>query len=268
MLRGKWIAAALIALPVWSAELKKETVEAWDQYLQVEKTRMVDRAQSHFLWADESQDRLRRVRAGEVVVAPVGHTPEGVPGGLIHHWVGAAFVQGAELDDVIRVVRDYDRYTEFYKPSVVDAKTISRKQEEDRFDVVVLDKAMFKKRAIDSEYESRFTQVEPGKVYSFAATTHVQEIADLTEGNPRKIPESESSGYIWRLSTITRFEERDGGVYIETEALALSRTIPGALHWVVDPIVRRVSRASIATSLEQTRDAASTKRALAFAGQR
>ena len=37
--------------------------------------------------------------------------------------------------------------------------------------------------------------------------------------------------------------------------MALSRPIPMTLHWVVDPIVRRVSRASLETSLEQTREA-------------
>jgi hypothetical protein len=35
----------------------------------------------------------------------------------------------------------------------------------------------------------------------------------------------------------------------------LSRPIPMTLHWVVDPIVRRVSRATLETSLEQTREA-------------
>jgi hypothetical protein len=35
----------------------------------------------------------------------------------------------------------------------------------------------------------------------------------------------------------------------------LSRPIPVTLHWVVDPIVRRVSRTTLETSLEQTRDA-------------
>jgi hypothetical protein len=53
-------------------------------------------------------------------------------------------------------------------------------------------------------------------------------------------------------------EERDGGVYIELEAMVLSRDIPAALRWVVDPIVRRVSRSSLETSLQQTADAVRT----------
>jgi hypothetical protein len=88
------------------------------------------------------------------------------------------------------------------------------------------------------------------KWYSVAHTTRVQELSET-----KRFPDGEGSGYIWRLATISRYQERDGGVYVETEAMALSRPIPMTLHWVVDPIVRRVSRASLETSLEQTREA-------------
>ena len=211
---------------------------------------MEERTRGQFLWADESPERAARLRAGDVVVVQMGQKPEAVPVGLIHHWIGAAFVAGARMDDVMAVVRDYERYTEFYKPSVVDARTLSRRAEEDRFTVVVVDKAMFMRRALDSEYQSRFRQVDATKWYSEAQTTRVQEMSDT-----KRFPDGEGSGYIWRLATISRDQERDGGVYIETEAMALSRPIPMTLHWVVDPIVRRVSRASLETSLEQTKEA-------------
>jgi len=43
-------------------------------------------------------------------------------------------------------------------------------------------------------------------------------------------PEGEGTGLIWR-----RFEERDGGVYVEVEAIALSRDVPASLRWLVEP---------------------------------
>ena len=241
----------LAALPSRGAELKQVTLDAWNQYLIGANASMVERAHGNFLWVDESADRLARVRGGEVIVSPLGHTPRPVPSGLIHHWIGAAFIPGARIDDVIAVVRNYNRYTEFYKPSVIDARTLSQNAVEDRFSVMVVDKAMFMRRALDSEYQSRYVEVDSRKWYSIAETTRVQEVSE--DG---RIPDGEGSGYIWRLCTISRFEERDGGVYIETEAMALSRPIPMALHWVVDPIVKRVSRASLGTSIEQTREAA------------
>ena len=66
----------------------------------------------------------------------------------------------------------------------------------------------------------------------------------------RLAPEAEGhgTGIIWRLYSITRYQERDGGVYVELEAIALSRDIPGGLRWIVEPIVRRVSRSSLVAS--------------------
>jgi hypothetical protein len=246
------VAAFLLfaALPSPGAELKQPTLDAWNQYLAAANASMAERTKGHFLWTDESPDRVRRVRAGEVMVAPMGRTPQAVQDGLIHHWIGVAFISGARMDDVIGVVRNYNRYTEFYKPSVIGAKTLSQKAAEDRFAVIMFDKALFMKHALDSEYQSRFVEVDTRRSYSVAQTTSVQEVSD--EG---RTPDGEGSGYIWRLCTMSRYEERDGGVYIETEAMALSRPIPGALHFVVDPIVRRVSKASLTKSLEQTRDA-------------
>ena len=37
------------------------------------------------------------------------------------------------------------------------------------------------------------------------------------------------------------YEAVDGGVYVETEAMELSRDIPAARRWMVGPIVRRVA---------------------------
>jgi len=249
MVAGILVASLFFPAKAYGAELKQETLNAWDQYLVTANESMVDRAKGHFLWADESADRLSHIRAGEVVVSAM-HAPKSVPAGLIHHWIGVAFIPGARLEDVIAVIRDYDRYTQFYKPSVIGSKTLSRKGVEDRFSVVVMDKSIFMKHALDSDYRSRFVQVDGNRWYSIAETTRVQELSD-----EHRIPDGEGSGYIWRLCTMSRYEERDGGVYTETEAMALSRPIPATLHWMIDPIVRRVSRSSLEKSLEQTRQA-------------
>jgi hypothetical protein len=246
------IFASMLIFPTRAnaADLKQETLDAWDQYLHTANAHLVERAKGTFLWIDESPDHLQHVKNGEVVVSPVGHSPHSVPSGLIHHWIGVAFIPGARIEDVITLVRDYDHYPEFYSSSVVEAKVLNRQDADDRFSLTVQNKSMFMKRALESEYQSRFTQVDPTKWYSIAATTRVQELT-----GPDRVPVAEMSGYVWRMSTLSRYQERDGGVYIGTEVLALSRTIPGALHLVVDPIIRRVSRATITTSLNETRDA-------------
>ena len=57
------------------------------------------------------------------------------------------------------------------------------------------------------------------------------------------------------IGSIARFEQRDAGVYIELEAIAMSREIPAALRFVADPSVRRASRNSLLASLQRTEEA-------------
>lgn len=86
----------------------------------------------------------------------------------------------------------------------------------------------------------------------------------------RALREGEGNGFIWRLFSITRFEEREGGVYLELEAMALSRYIPVSLRGIVDPIVRRIVRrisiSSLATSLRETERAVRSGMAVASGG--
>jgi hypothetical protein len=138
---------------------------------------------------------------------------------------------------------------------VIESKTLRQERAQDQFSLLLMNKAVLTRTALDSDYGSRYYRIDSKRAYSISDTTRVQEIENFGLPNERKLPADQGSGYMWRLHSITRFEERDGGVYIEVEAIALSRDIPVAVRWVVDPIVKRVSRSSIATSLRQTQDA-------------
>jgi hypothetical protein len=125
-------------------ELKQETLQAWDAYVRAAKTRMQERAsgQSPFLWVDEKPDRVQRVRAGEVLVAPAdSDSPHKVPRGLIHDWIGVVFLPNAKLDDVMRVLGDYDRYKDFYRPMVVKSKLLEQTHDHEKVTLLMLQKA-------------------------------------------------------------------------------------------------------------------------------
>src|SRR5271157_6015336 len=102
-----------------TAELKPETLQAWNAYVCAAKIRMEERAsgQAPFLWVDEDRDLAQRLRTGEILVEPVdGDSPHAVPRGMIHDWIGAVFVPKAKLDDMRGVLGDYERYKDIYKP--------------------------------------------------------------------------------------------------------------------------------------------------------
>jgi len=259
---GCWVCAFVLGLApgfgvVQAAQLQPETVSAWDAYVETVKAGVSAHCErNRFLWTDQDAERLRQVRAGEIAIAPAGsRSPQRVPDGLIHHWIGAAFLPGATVNEVFAIVRDYGRYQEFYRPAVVSSKTLAKTGGGDRFTMVVMNGVLFAQRAVDSDYQGRYVQLDPNRWYGITYTTRVQEIENYGEPSECRLPAGIGSGYIWRLFSVTRFEERDGGVYLELEAIALSRGIPPQFAWLVHPIVRHFARNSLLTSLEQTRQA-------------
>jgi hypothetical protein len=251
-------AAGVFPVEADAAALQQETVAAWDQEVRAANANLRERVRSggSFLWTFENAERAARVQSGEiVVVAAPGQNPKKVPGGLIHHWMGAAFIPSFRLDDILNIVHDYDRYQEFYRPNVVKSAAIARNGPEDRFSMMLMNKALFLKTVLDADYQSTNVRVDERRFYSVSQTTRVQEIEEFGESGERRVPEGQGTGYIWKLHSIARFEQREGGVYVEIEAMALSREIPMAVRLVADPIVRRVARNSLLTSLQQTKAA-------------
>jgi hypothetical protein len=249
-----------------AAELKQETVKAWQEYVQSATSKMQKRLrpENHFLKVDEKQEWVTRVRSGEILVSPDdSKNMKKIPSGVIHDWFGAAFIPDAKLNDVVPVARDYDRYKEFYHPTVVDSKTLARGDGEDRFSIVVMNKSVLMKTAVDIDYKCSYARMDDRRWYSVSEATRIQEIENYGAPQQRELQQGVGHGLIWRLFSVTRYAERDGGVYVELEAIALSRDIPFSLGWIIDPIVRRTSRDSLIASLRQTQGAVRSGTAVA-----
>jgi hypothetical protein len=184
-----------------------------------------------------------------------------VPHGLIHDWLGVGFVPDAKITDILPVLRDYDHYKEFYRPRVIDSTSRGTDGTRDLFSMRLMNKSVVANTALDADCEVSYIRVDDQHWYGISNTTHIREIDKFGTPEERTFPEDRGTGLIWRLSSITRLEERDGGVYVELEAIALSRDIPAAFRLFVTPIVRRVSRDSLATSLHQTKVATDASRA-------
>src|SRR5260221_13148303 len=71
--------------------------------------------------------------------------------------------------------------------------------------------------------------------------------------NSAEFPADQGHGFLWRLSNYWRLEEKDGGVYMQVESVALSRDVPAIFAWLVSPLIRRVSRQTLANLLYSTR---------------
>jgi len=258
----------LCAIPILAAapngnQLQPETVKGWDEYLRNIDSREHARSDGAvpFLWIDESSQRGKRIERGEILVAPVlPHGTQNVPNGLIHHWIGAVFMPGATIGSLSAVVGDYSKYKDIYKPVVVDSKVLGCTDENQRFSMLWLHKVMFITAAIKTEYTTRHVRVDRRRGYNVSETVQVQEIEHYGRPEERLLPPGTGSGFIWRLHSVARYEERDGGVYLELEVIALTRDIPASVRWLINPVVNRLSINSLTTTLQQTREAVNAMR--------
>jgi hypothetical protein len=174
-----------------------------------------------------------------------------VKGGLVHDWIGATFIP-ATLSQAIGLVQNYDNHKSVYRPEVIDSKLRSR--DGDNFRVYL---RLVKKKVItvvlNTEHDVTYFPIDATRVHSRSYSTRIAEVEDPGESGEREVPPGKGHGFLWRLNSYWRFLERDGGVYIECEAISLSRGMPAGLGFVLRPIIRELPRESLASTLDRTR---------------
>jgi hypothetical protein len=176
------------------------------------------------------------------------------PGGMIHHWVGVAFISGARLDDVLRVLQDYDRQAVYYAPDVERSKIESR--DGDHFRVFL----RFRRHKIitvvlNTEHEVRYFHDGPGKAHSRSTAVRISEVESAGKSEEREKPPGDDGGFLWRMETWWRMEEGDGGVYVQSEVTSLTRDIPTGLGWMIKPFVTDIPKETLTFTLGATRKA-------------
>lgn len=255
------LSAVLTSLPAVTvaAELKPQTVAAFDRYVQAAEAEM--NAPGEFLWLDrhggsERESSLASVRGGQLRIERLetrnGGKKIDVPSGLIHHWIGLVFAPGASVDQAVQLLQAYDSHTTLFSPAVAKSRLLSR--DDDVFRVYL--RFTMKKVitvVVDTENEARFTRLAPDRARSRIYSLRVNEVEDANTPRERLNPVGNDGGYLWRLYTYWRFLERDGGTYVECESISLTRGIPMGLGWVIGPFVTSIPRESLTFTLERTR---------------
>jgi hypothetical protein len=244
--------AVFIASQLGAADLKPQTIEAFDRYIRQTEQRLDGR--KDFLWADESADRAQRVRQGQIVVQPFGARPDmDVADGLVHDWVGSVFVPGVTLEKTIATMQDYN-HKEAYRPEVMTSRILTRNGND-----FLVHMRLLKKKVItvvlDTEHDIHYFPVEPGKWRSFSKTTKIAQVERPGKPDEHVMPPGTGEGFLWKLNTYWRFEERDRGTWVECEAISLTRNVPTGLGWMIKPIVRDLPKESLENTLRQTREA-------------
>ena len=211
-------------------ELKPATAEAFDAYVRSEEERFDKEVRiDRFLWVDGSPSRRQQAKEGKVLAEPfAGKGDIPIPGGLIHHWMGAVFLPGVTLNRTLTLVEDYDNHKRTYEPEVVDSKLLSHKDDDYR-DYLRLLKKQILTVVLNSEYRVHYTRVDDARQYSKSFSTRIPELENPGEAGEREMPVGNDHGFLRRLDFFWRFQEKDGGVYLECEAISLTRDVPKGL---------------------------------------
>ncbi|HEX2329762.1 MAG TPA: hypothetical protein VHN74_13635 [Candidatus Angelobacter sp.] len=258
------LALCLLSAGLSAADLKPKTSAAFDKYVAATEQRFAKELApgGPFFYIDElsgekKQDSYQRLKNGEILIDKREAKAEGVssdvPDGLLHHWVALVFVPGVTLKQTIPLVQDYDHRAELYKPEVTSSKLISHQGDDFKIFLRLYQKK-FTTVVFNTEYNVHWGRVSPTEVYSDSISTRIAEVKDAAHPDGEEYPPGHGSGYLWRLNTYWRFAEKDGGVYIQCEALSLTRDIPTGLGWLLKPLVTSIPRNSLNRALGRTRE--------------
>jgi hypothetical protein len=258
-------ACLALPLPVHAAELQRQTAQAYDRYIELTAAQVTaELAQSGpYLWVERLPPEQRaadeaQLRNGQLVIERLDTLDSGktvpVPGGIIHHWIGTAFVPGATLGQTLSFMQDYDHKTEYFKPDIVRSK-ILRHDGDDYFVLLRFYNKKIITTVIDTDQEIHYHVVDSTHAYSRSRTTRVQEVENAGKSDEKLEAEGHDRGFMWRMNTYWRFEQKDGGTYVECQAISLTRDIPTGLGWMVGSFVTSVPRESLTFTLTTARTA-------------
>jgi hypothetical protein len=274
--RGDWrcpvalgiLCFGLLAAFAAAAELKQQTIQAFDQYVKVtEEERAAKlRKSGTFLWIDSQDKALRkqlreRLARGEVVTKRLetrdDNRPIRIPHGLVHHWVGTIFIPGATLPQTMILMENYPIYPQLFSFGVQRSKVLSQEKNSYRVQLRMFREArspVFYNVDLDDHYsDDRYSRVDASHGYRRSRSTRIAELADVGKPTEHELPVGDDRGLLWRLNLDWSCQEENGGVFLQIELIALSRGVPAIIAWLANPYVQGIPQEYLEKVLQSMR---------------
>jgi len=246
-----------MAQTVTTVELKSETLHRFEEYIgeaeeAMERTLHGD---GLFLWSDASPDRALQVREGTILAQFwSGQGPLKVTDGLIHDWIGAEFIPGVTVELVVRLVQNYSNHKNIYKPEVIDSRLLTHHGSDFQIYMRLLKKKIITV-VLDTYHDVHYSSLDRTRWLCRSYTTRILEVEAAGSRKETILPPDTGYGFLWRLYSYWRFQEKQGGVFVECRAISLSRNVPMGLGWLIEPIIQKLPRESLVNTLQATRQA-------------
>ena len=230
------LAAGVQAIPTTAnpealtAAIKPATMDAYIRYVRLTDTRNDSELKlgRNPLWIDllpaaERAKAYEELESGAIKMRKLETLDDGkaipCPDGMIHHWVGAVFISGAKLADVLSVLQDYNRQSIFYAPDVERSRIEWR--DGDHFRVFL----RFRRHKVitvvlDTEHDVQYFRDSATRAHSRSSAVRISQVENAGKSDEREKPAGDDDGFLWKMDTWWRMVEGDGGVYGEREKLS------------------------------------------------
>jgi hypothetical protein len=248
-----------------AAQVTRDALAAFERYVHFRESRSQQEIASskNFLSINTQPQRDREktyaaLKRGEVIVLPTQSCgtqdcPD-PPGALIDDWTAIAFIPGATLTQALITLQDYNRAAEYYSPQVLRSRLLSRNGDDFRVYLRLRQKRIITV-VFDTEYDIRYETIDATHAVSTSRSTRVAEVADPDTPREHALAPADDHGFLWRLNSYWRFYQSDGGVYVQCNAISLTRDAPATLRWMIGRFIENISRESLTFTLGATRQA-------------
>jgi hypothetical protein len=249
-----------------AAELTGQTVQAWDQYLkwiQAHVSHALDDPNifliQNTLPKEERAALWQALNKEEIVARRMpSAVPKGVsfhvPDGEIHHWWGSILLRNVTLDRLLAFLQDYDKHAGKFS-DVERSKLLSRSGDRYTFFFRVRRSKAFVTAYYNTEQTCVYKSHGTARVSSQSEATKIAEVENPGTREERELPPGNDRGFLWRLVSWWRFEQRGPDVIVELESASLSRDIPAAIRFMpgISGYIRSTPRESLESVLASIR---------------
>lgn len=259
-----WI---LWTAPVQGVDLHQDTQAAFDRYVAVTETRLIKQVDDPavFLYINTlPKPKIATVydllKHGGIYVSQLhtaddhGHSPV-VPDGWVHHWVGAVYIPRASIADALKVMQDYDHAQDSYSNAVIESHLLKHQGRHFQASMRLQHQHRAVTITLDTVYDITYHKVDGKHWYSESYSASVRQVDNAGKADEQVLPDGRGHGYLWRIDSFWQFAEQDGGVYVEIEAISLSRDFPEPVKLLIKPFVNKVEVDSLTDALASTRTA-------------
>jgi hypothetical protein len=238
------------------SEAPAKATAAFNAYVCKVESRLAEQHRSPYGFlasGGSNRDSTQRLQRGGLIIEQVTQANQAdLPGAMLHHWRGTAFVRGATSDEFERLMRNFNGYPQRFSPQVMQARVLSPRDGgiPDHFTASMRVRQHHVITVVmDTTYAVTFGRLDARHGYSISRSTRISEIDSPGTPHERALSDGEAHGFLWRQNIYWSYEERDGGLYMQIESISLTRDIPTGLGWIVRPYVERVPRESLEFTL-------------------